>query len=116
MTYTTLTNERRPTQVSSRPVRCGCAQTSAARRKTTRVEDVAYSLMGIFDVSLPICYREGGDRVFYMLIEATMQAKLRNITVRVLFLDHRRASWAIKIWSDTPSQFTIGCVCDVWHT
>ncbi|KAG2367264.1 heterokaryon incompatibility protein-domain-containing protein [Suillus spraguei] len=38
--------------------------TWAARRKTTRVEDVAYSLMGMFDVSLQIAYGEGGDRAF----------------------------------------------------
>lgn len=48
--------------------------TWAARRKTTRVEDVAYSLMGVFDVSLQIAYGEGGDRAFYRLIEAIMQA------------------------------------------
>ncbi|KAG2158952.1 heterokaryon incompatibility protein-domain-containing protein [Suillus bovinus] len=46
----------------------------AARRKTMRVEDVAYSLMGIFDVSLQIAYGEGGDRAFCRLIEAIMQA------------------------------------------
>ncbi|KAG0691891.1 hypothetical protein DFH29DRAFT_760517, partial [Suillus ampliporus] len=48
--------------------------TWAAGRKTTRVEDVAYSLMGIFDVSLQIAYGEGGDRAFFRLIEAIMQA------------------------------------------
>ncbi|KAG1728337.1 heterokaryon incompatibility protein-domain-containing protein [Suillus lakei] len=46
----------------------------AARRKTTRAEDLAYSLMGIFDVSLRIAYGEGGDRTFCRLIEAIMQA------------------------------------------
>lgn len=47
--------------------------TWAARRKTTRDEDVAYSLMGIFDVSLQIAYGEGADRAFCRLIEAIMQ-------------------------------------------
>ncbi|KAG2745448.1 hypothetical protein P692DRAFT_20808839 [Suillus brevipes Sb2] len=56
-----------PTSVDQR-------MTWAARRKTTRVEDVAYSLMGIFDVSLQIAYGEGGDRAFCRLIEAIMQA------------------------------------------
>ncbi|KAG2131903.1 heterokaryon incompatibility protein-domain-containing protein [Suillus cothurnatus] len=46
----------------------------AAKRKTTRVEDVAYSLMGIFDVSLQIAYGEGGDRAFCRLVEAIIQA------------------------------------------
>jgi hypothetical protein len=45
----------------------------AARRKSTRVEDVAYSLMGIFDVSLHIAYGEGGNRSFYRFIEAIVQ-------------------------------------------
>ncbi|KAG1743560.1 heterokaryon incompatibility protein-domain-containing protein [Suillus paluster] len=44
----------------------------AARRKTTRVEDMAYSLMGIFNVSLQIAYGEG-ERAFGRLIEAVMQ-------------------------------------------
>ena len=48
--------------------------TWAAKRDTTRVEDVAYSLMGIFDVSLQIAYGEGGDRAFCRLIEAIMKA------------------------------------------
>ncbi|KAG1890716.1 uncharacterized protein F5891DRAFT_1070478 [Suillus fuscotomentosus] len=33
----------------------------------------AYSLMGIFDVSIPIAYREGAQRVFFRLVEAIMQ-------------------------------------------
>ncbi|KAG2741385.1 hypothetical protein P692DRAFT_20866383 [Suillus brevipes Sb2] len=47
--------------------------TWAAQRKTTRAEDVAYSLMGLFDVSLQIAYGEGGERAFGRLIEAIMQ-------------------------------------------
>ena len=31
----------------------------ASRRKTTRVEDLAYSLLGIFDVNMPLLYGEG---------------------------------------------------------
>ncbi|KAG1817254.1 uncharacterized protein BJ212DRAFT_1270865 [Suillus subaureus] len=45
----------------------------AARRRTTRSEDVAYSLMGIFDVSIPIAYGEGAQRAFCRLVEAIMQ-------------------------------------------
>ncbi|KIK92107.1 hypothetical protein PAXRUDRAFT_34675 [Paxillus rubicundulus Ve08.2h10] len=41
----------------------------AAKRKTTRVEDIAYSLLGIFDVSMPIAYGEG-NRAFHRLMEA----------------------------------------------
>ena len=33
----------------------------ASGRKTTRVEDMAYSLMGIFDVNMPLLYGEGSN-------------------------------------------------------
>jgi hypothetical protein len=47
--------------------------TWAAQRRTTRAEDVAYSLMGMFDVSLQIAYGEREERTFGRLIEALMQ-------------------------------------------
>src|SRR2546423_12153074 len=31
----------------------------AARRQTTRVEDMAYCLLGVFDVNMPLIYGEG---------------------------------------------------------
>lgn len=40
----------------------------ASKRRTTRVEDKAYSLLGIFDVSLPLIYGEG-KRAFMRLQE-----------------------------------------------
>ncbi|KAJ8596682.1 hypothetical protein M405DRAFT_894208, partial [Rhizopogon salebrosus TDB-379] len=54
--------------------RVDACMTWAARRKTTRAEDVAYSLMGIFDLSLQIACGEAGDRAFCRLIEVIMQA------------------------------------------
>jgi hypothetical protein len=45
----------------------------AANRETTRSEDVAYSLMGMFDVSIPIAYGEGAQRAFFRLVGAIMQ-------------------------------------------
>jgi hypothetical protein len=40
----------------------------AANRKTTRIEDIAYCLMGIFDVNMPLLYGEG-RRAFTRLQE-----------------------------------------------
>jgi hypothetical protein len=40
----------------------------AASRQTTRVEDQAYSLMGIFDVNMPLLYGEG-EKAFLRLQE-----------------------------------------------
>ncbi|KAK4220831.1 HET-E heterokaryon incompatibility protein, partial [Podospora fimiseda] len=41
----------------------------AKNRKTTRKEDKAYSLFGIFDVQIPILYGEGEDKAFRRLRE-----------------------------------------------
>ncbi|EIW78716.1 hypothetical protein CONPUDRAFT_16667, partial [Coniophora puteana RWD-64-598 SS2] len=46
----------------------------AASRRVTRDEDGAYALMGIFGVSMPIAYGEGGDQAFVRLVEAIMMA------------------------------------------
>ncbi|KAF2728258.1 hypothetical protein EJ04DRAFT_504366, partial [Polyplosphaeria fusca] len=43
----------------------------ASSRQTTRVEDIAYCLLGLFNVSLPLMYGEG-HRAFYRLQEAIM--------------------------------------------
>ena len=44
----------------------------ASRRDTTRVEDRAYSLMGIFGINMPTLYGEG-DNAFYRLQEEIMK-------------------------------------------
>ncbi|KAI1461616.1 heterokaryon incompatibility protein-domain-containing protein [Annulohypoxylon moriforme] len=44
----------------------------AANRKTTRIEDIAYSLLGIFEVNMPLLYGEG-RRSFIRLQEEIMK-------------------------------------------
>ncbi|KAF9482042.1 hypothetical protein BDN70DRAFT_991402 [Pholiota conissans] len=44
----------------------------AANREVTREEDMAYSLMGIFDVSIATAYGEGSKRAFLRLLEAIL--------------------------------------------
>ncbi|KAJ9133383.1 HET-domain-containing protein [Pleurostoma richardsiae] len=39
----------------------------AARRSTTRPEDMAYCLMGLFGVNMPVLYGEGAERAFVRL-------------------------------------------------
>ena len=41
----------------------------AANRKTTRPEDIAYCLLGLFGITLPLSYGEGGQSAFYRLQE-----------------------------------------------
>ena len=44
----------------------------ASKRKTTRAEDIAYSLLGIFNISMPIAYGEG-NMAFRRLLEVIAQ-------------------------------------------
>ena len=39
----------------------------ASRRKTSREEDMAYCLLGLFDVNMSLLYGEGAERAFYRL-------------------------------------------------
>jgi hypothetical protein len=38
-------------------------------RQTTREEDKAYSLFGIFDIQIPLLYGEGKDKALKRLLE-----------------------------------------------
>ncbi|KAF7549886.1 hypothetical protein G7Z17_g6080 [Cylindrodendrum hubeiense] len=45
----------------------------AAKRKTTRVEDKAYCLLGMFNVNMSMIYGEGGSRAFARLQEEILK-------------------------------------------
>jgi hypothetical protein len=45
----------------------------AAERRATRAEDIAYSLLGIFDVNMPLLYGEGKVKAFWRLQEEIMK-------------------------------------------
>jgi hypothetical protein len=53
-------------------VHCRCAHSWAAHRNTTRVEDIAYCLMGIFRLNMPLLYGEG-TRAFRRLQEEILR-------------------------------------------
>lgn len=46
----------------------------AANRRTSRAEDMAYSLLGIFDVNMPLLYGEGGVKAFIRLQEEILRS------------------------------------------
>jgi hypothetical protein len=61
----------------------------ASKRRTTRTEDMAYSLIGIFDVSLMIAYGEG-NRAFFRLMEEIIK---------------RYDKWDVFLWSGQCSHY-----------
>ncbi|KAH0443613.1 het and ankyrin domain protein [Colletotrichum camelliae] len=63
-----LTQQRSLCQTS-----VACKMSWAARREGTRSEDIAYSLLGIFGVRMPIVYGEGEHRAFRRLQEEVLK-------------------------------------------
>jgi hypothetical protein len=51
----------------------------AARRETTRVEDMAYSLMGLFEVNMPMLYGEGNKAFERLQLEIIKNSNDQSI-------------------------------------
>src|SRR6195952_1344773 len=45
----------------------------AACRQTTRPEDIAYCLLGIFNINMPLLYGEGEEKAFFRLQEEILK-------------------------------------------
>ncbi|KAI6143343.1 hypothetical protein BKA82DRAFT_4331259 [Pisolithus tinctorius] len=63
----------------------------AADRRTTRVEDRAYSLMGLFDVNMPMLYGEGSKAFQRLQLEIIRVSSDHNS------LGSGRASWQLTL-------------------
>jgi hypothetical protein len=61
--------------LGSSPLHCNVAQRMswASTRQTTREEDMAYCLMGLFDVHMPPIYGEGSEKAFLRLQEEILK-------------------------------------------
>lgn len=70
----------------------------ASKRKTTRIEDTAYCLLGIFDVNMPLLYGEG-SKAFTRLQEEIMK----------VYDDQSLFAWGL---SETPSKISYD---RIWH-
>lgn len=66
-----------------------------AERQTTRVEDMAYCMLGIFDVNMPMIYGEG-HKAFQRLQEEIAK---------------QTCDLSLFAWTRTPNQFMWGSVC-----
>ncbi|KAK3316914.1 heterokaryon incompatibility protein-domain-containing protein [Apodospora peruviana] len=78
----------------------------AAERHTTRVEDVAYCLFGIFDVNMPLIYGEG-NKAFRRLQEEILQ---RNDDLTVFAWEPDAADitsngWRYDLFATSPALF-----------
>ena len=57
----------------------------AARRETKREEDAAYSLLGIFDVHMPLIYGEGREKAFNRLQKEFRESSEDDLAAPILF-------------------------------
>lgn len=63
----------------------------ASRRVTSRPEDTAYCLMGLFDVNMPMLYGEGAEKAFLRLQEEIMKSS--DDQSLFAWRDERALSW-----------------------
>jgi ankyrin repeat protein len=70
----------------------------AAGRETKRKEDLAYCLLGIFDISMPMLYGEGGSQAFFRLQEQI----IRNMR------DHSILAWGLGVGLSTSAHEEVG--------
>jgi hypothetical protein len=73
----------------------------ASERVTTRVEDIAYCLLGIFGVNMPMLYGEG-DRAFFRLQEEIMKSTLHHS----IFAWTEMSYFSHGLLAPTPACFT----------
>lgn len=76
----------------------------AAARKTTRVEDMAYCLLGIFDIYMPLLYGEG-DKAFLRLQQQIASGSADKSLFAWQCAEERSYSG---LFADSPSDFA-GC-------
>ena len=77
----------------------------AAHRKTTRPEDLAYSLLGIFNVNMPMIYGEG-PRAFFRLQQAILEHSADQSILAFDSLGHQVPGWEGRsILATHPQQF-----------
>jgi len=80
----------------------------AAHRDVTREEDKAYSLLGLFNVNMPLLYGEGGERAFIRLQEEIY----KTVTDHTLFLfSYSQYQDSQPLLADSPTRFCQRAEC-----
>ncbi|KAI3326329.1 HET-domain-containing protein [Xylariaceae sp. AK1471] len=78
----------------------------AARRLTTRPEDIAYSLLGIFEVNMPMLYGEG-TRAFTRLQEEIMKVSDDQTLLAWGFMHRTSKLWGVSsALAESPADFS----------
>lgn len=86
----------------------------ASRRQTTRPEDIAYCLMGLFDVNMPLLYGEGGEKAFLrlqrtILEEGTNDHSILCFSMIMKTVDGMRFFVENTLLAPSPALFDLPC-------
>jgi hypothetical protein len=73
----------------------------ASYRETARAEDRAYSLMGLFDISMPVLYSEGLDKAFTRL----QHEIIRRTEDQTFLAWYRSNETSFRLLADSPDCF-----------
>lgn len=82
----------------------------ASRRQTTRSEDIAYSLMGLFNVNMPVIYGEGAVKAFRRLQNEIMQTSFDQ-TIFAWAADRESSG----LLASLPADFYYTPPLGLWH-
>ncbi|KAK7985477.1 HET-domain-containing protein [Apiospora saccharicola] len=77
----------------------------ASRRSCTRTEDVAYCLMGIFDINMPMLYSEGKKAFVRLQEEILKETEDHSLFAWAVPADSDRAWCLVSILAESPSDF-----------
>ncbi|KAF2184942.1 HET-domain-containing protein [Zopfia rhizophila CBS 207.26] len=82
----------------------------AAHRNVTREEDLAYSLMGLFDINMPMLYGEGSTKAFLRLQEEIFK---RRPDHSLFLYTYSSAVSSASLLAESPTQFcrSLGAEC-----
>ncbi|KAG9192828.1 hypothetical protein G6011_11562 [Alternaria panax] len=78
----------------------------AAGRQATRAEDIAYSLLGMFDVNMPLLYGEGKSKAFRRLQEEIMKSSEDETLFAWESAVHDPTKHATHVLANDPDKFT----------
>ncbi|KAH7303331.1 heterokaryon incompatibility protein-domain-containing protein [Stachybotrys elegans] len=83
----------------------------ASLRKVTRKEDIAYSLLGIFGINMPLLYGEGGENAFIRLQEELIKSSndesifAWHVGLRTCPVERPSAQYCMGLLARSPSFF-----------
>ncbi|KAK0649813.1 heterokaryon incompatibility protein-domain-containing protein [Cercophora newfieldiana] len=78
----------------------------AARRETTRPEDMAYCLLGLFGVNMPLLYGEGASRAFLRLQEQIIQTTCDDQSIFAWTLEDDKPDSLHGLLARSPADFS----------